>query len=295
MTRVQINNQYHGEWLTLISFLIWGLIPLYFQHLSDHTAETVFAARVLMSAPVLAITLLLMARKGIQWPTSLQIFWALLGAALISISWYGNLWGTLNGQLLSVSLAFFFSPVLTIVAGMLFFGEQLSKRQWVSFFICLLAFIFYCLAHGELPWLTLMIAMGFSLFSVVKRKGQVSELAGLSAEVALMLPVSLFLLWGIEPATGLSWSNDLWLLFIVPVYYLPLVLYGMGVKQIRQLTTAGLMTYIEPVIMYVLALTVFHEEISTMKQLAMFMVWVGIAVSFPFGRLRAKSSPATQT
>ncbi|MRI32434.1 hypothetical protein EOPP23_05475 [Endozoicomonas sp. OPT23] len=288
MTNNKFIHQYRGEWLTLASFLLWGLMPLYFQQLSGYQASTVFAVRVLLSAPVLLIALLLVYRNGFKRPSVSQAGWALLGAALISTSWYGNLWGTLNGQLLAVSLAFFLSPVLTIVAGMLFFGERLSKRQWLSFYICLLAFLFYCFANGELPWLTIMIAVAFALFSVVKRKGQVSELSGLSAEVVLMLPVSLFLLWNMEAGTSFNWSSDPWLLAIVPLYYLPLVLYGMGVRHIRQLTTAGLMTYIEPVIMYVLALTLFDEEISPLKQMAMYMVWIGVAVSFPFGRRKAE-------
>ena len=282
--------RYRGEWLTLASFLIWGLLPLYFQRLADHDASTILAARVLMSIPVLVVGFLVV-RKSFKRPSNSQFGWALLGAALISTSWLGNLWGTLNGQLLAVSLAFFLSPILTIVAGMLFFNERLSVRQWLSFAICAVAFVFYWVANGELPWLTLMIAFAFALFSVVKRKGQVSELAGLGAEVVLVLPVALFILWGSTPAIGFSWSSDLWLLCIVPVYYLPLVLYGMGVRSVRQIATAGLMTYIEPVIMYVLALTVFQEEISPLKQIAMYLVWLGVLVSFPFQKigLRRKS------
>ena len=287
-----MQTRYRGEWLTLASFAIWGLIPLYFQQLAHHEASTIFAVRVLLSAPVLAVALLIMFRRSagqtFKRPSATQVGWALLGAALISVSWYGNLWGTLNGQLLAVSLAFFLSPVFTIMAGLIFFKEQLTTRQWISFAICTLAFLFYSFANGSLPWLTIMIALAFSLFSVVKRKGQVSEMGGLSAEMALMLPVSLFLLWGTEPTIGLSWSNDLWLLCIVPVYYLPLILYGVGVKSIRQLSTAGLMTYIEPVLMYVLAITVFQEEVSSYKQMAMYMVWLGVAVSFPFGKLRPR-------
>ncbi|WP_461536739.1 EamA family transporter [Spongorhabdus nitratireducens] len=277
--------RYRGEWLTLTSFLIWGLLPLYFQQLAEHSASTILAARVLLSVPVLAIVFFLV-RKNLKRPSCSQAGWALLGAALISTSWFGNLWGTLNGQLLAVSLAFFLSPILTIVAGMLFFNERLSVQQWLSFVICVVAFVFYCIANGELPWLTLMIAFAFALFSVVKRKGQVSELAGLGAEVVLMLPVALFILWGTTPTIGFSWSSDLWLLCIVPIYYLPLALYGMGVRSVRQITTAGLMTYIEPVIMYVLALTVFQEEISPLKQIAMYLVWLGVLVSFPFKKIR---------
>ncbi len=297
-----IKTEYRGEWLTLFSFLLWGIAPLYFQQLGELPVPIIFASRILMTLPLLVIALLFLKGRTLRLPKPAQAGWALLGAVLVSTSWLGNLWGAVNGQLLAVSLAFFLSPLLTIAISMVIFQERFSKRQMISFAICTLAFVFYCFANGALPWLTLVIAIAFALYGVVKRKGQVSELGGLTAEVLLMLPVSLWILGGSAfGASGFNGSEstniDLitsnhWLWLIAPVYYLPLMLYGIGVRSIRQMSTAGMMTYVEPVIMYALALTVFNEPVSPMKQMAMLMVWGGILLQFPFGVFMMKRRSA---
>ncbi len=276
-----ILSRYRGELLTLAAFLIWGLMPLYFNQISHYSASTIFAVRVLTSIPLLLCTAYKAYGKSVTLCSAKNMGWAFAGAILISTSWFLNLWGSINGQLVAVSLAFFLSPIFTVVAAMVVFNEKLSRRQWVTFLLCVLAVIGYAIVSGELPWLTLVIASCFAGYGVVKRKGRFAALSGISAEIFLMLPVAIYLLLNDDMAT-FSLARDYKLLLITPAYFIPLILFGIGVKTVRQMTTVGMLNYIEPVAMYVLALTLFQEAVNPAKQVTMIVIWVAIAISFPF-------------
>jgi len=279
--------RYKGEFLALAAFVLWGLVALYYHSIHHLGAEGIFALRLILSVPFIVLALLLFPALRPRITSTRQVIWSLVAGALISISWYVNLWGTLNGQLVAVSLAFFLSPLLTIVAGVMFFDETLKKRQWLSLLICGGAFVLYCIANGGLPWLTLIIAGCFALYGVVKRLVTVSETDTILAELVLFLPLSLGFLS--SPAVELNIGDDFgsisWVLLLIPVYFVPVLMFGAGVRQARSMSRVGMLSYSEPMLQFGLALLVFSEPVSELKALAIFIVWIGILVTFNWGKL----------
>jgi chloramphenicol-sensitive protein RarD len=56
----------------------------------------------------------------------------------------------------------------------------------------------------------------------------------------------------------------------------PLILFGTAAKYLP-LSTIGLMQYMTPTIQFILALTVFHEEMPPARWIGFVIVWVGLA------------------
>lgn len=285
--------RYKGEFLALAAFILWGLVALYYHTISDLGAEGIFALRLVLSVPFILLALLIFPSLRPRITSTRQVIWSLTAGALISISWYFNLWGTLNGELVAVSLAFFLSPLLTIVASVLFFDETLKKRQWISLLICGGAFVLYCIANGGLPWLTLMIAGCFAMYGVVKRLVTIQETDTVLAELVLFLPLSLGFLS--SDLVNLNISDNMeslsWLLLLIPVYFAPVLMFGAGVRQARSMSRIGMLSYSEPLLQFMLALLVFQEQVSELKALAIFIVWIGILITFNWEKLLKLRDP----
>jgi len=285
--------RYKGEFLTLAAFVLWGLVALYYHTLSELGAEMIFALRLILSVPFVVLALTFIPRLRPQITSTRQLAWALIAGSLISLSWYVNLWGTLNGELVAVSLAFFLSPLLTIVAGVLFFGERLRKRQWTSLLICSGAFLLYCIANGGLPWLTVIIASCFALYGVVKRLASVREIDTLLGELVMFLPLSLGFVCSPSVELNLSGGDKafFWVLMLVPVYFLPVLLFGAGIKRARSMNRVGMLSYSEPLLQFMLALLVFQEPISELKAVAILIIWIGVLVTFDWEKLMKLRQP----
>ena len=71
----------------------------------------------------------------------------------------------------------------------------------------------------------------------------------------------------------------------------PLILYATGAKGLT-LSTIGLMQYIAPTMVFLIAVFVFHEPFSTTKGVAFALIWVGLAI-YTTSVLRARANART--
>ena len=65
----------------------------------------------------------------------------------------------------------------------------------------------------------------------------------------------------------------------------PLMIYANGAKLLR-LSTIGIMQYIAPTMIFLIAIFVFHEPLSMVKLLAFALIWTALAI-YSWGMLRA--------
>jgi chloramphenicol-sensitive protein RarD len=70
----------------------------------------------------------------------------------------------------------------------------------------------------------------------------------------------------------------------------PLILYANGAKLLR-LTTIGILQYVSPTMIFLVAVFLFHEPFSTAKAVAFPMIWAALAV-YTFGMMRARRALA---
>ena len=72
----------------------------------------------------------------------------------------------------------------------------------------------------------------------------------------------------------------------------PLILYANGAKLLR-LSTIGIMQYIAPTMIFVIAVFVFGEALDTGRKIALPMIWVALVIySLPMIRdMRRASTP----
>ncbi len=288
---MQHNQGQGGLFWTTASFIVWGLMPLFYQHLKGVEAMEIFAFRVLWSVPLMALLLWVTVTPARVFRLLLEpktFFWLFLSTACISTSWYLNTWGVTHGQVLMVSLAFFLIPLINILIGVFYLKEKLNGLQKLAMGFCLIGFAYACLSLDAFPWLTIGIALAFGSYGLIKKQVKIDTLNGLTAEAILMVPFALFYLIGMAGETSYAadeGNTRLLLMLTAPMTILPLGLFAFGVKRMKNLSSIAVLQYLEPTLYFLLAVFVFKEAVDSDRLITFSLVWVGF-ILFTLDSLR---------
>ncbi|GGK71652.1 EamA family transporter RarD [Amphritea balenae] len=292
---MQQDNDQNGLFWTTSAYIIWGLVPLFYQHLKGVEAMEIFAFRVLWSVPLMAILLWITVTpvkvfKLLMEPKT--FFWLFLSTACISVSWYLNTWGVTHGQVLMVSLAYFLTPLVSILIGVFYLKEKLSPLQFMALVFCLMGFGYACLSLESFPWLTVGIAVAFGSYGLIKKQVKIDTLNGLTAEAILMVPFALFYLIGMSGGTSYDANEGdirILLMLTAPVTIIPLGLFAFGVKRMKNLSSIAILQYLEPTLYFLLAVFVFKEAVDSDRLITFSLVWFGF-ILFALDSLRRSRS-----
>ncbi|WP_049564690.1 EamA family transporter RarD [Streptomyces sp. SBT349] len=267
------------------AFGMWGLIPLYWDLLASTGASEVLAHRMAWSLPT-ALLLLALARSW-SWIRPLlrrpgRLALVGLSATLIAVNWWVFIWAVSEDRVLEASLGYFANPLLSIALAVVLLKERLRPVQWVAVGIGAVAVLVMSLAYGKVPWVALVLSVSFALYGLVKKQTGLDGLQGFSADSALQfLPALGFLVVltarGDSTFASEGTSHTLLLMLSGLATALPLILFGAAAVRMP-LSTLGLLQYLAPTTMFVLGLTVFHEEMPPERWAGFLLVWTALSL-----------------
>ena len=108
-----------------------------------------------------------------------------------------------------------------------------------------------------------------------------SAVPGFFMEVlVLSVPAGAFILWGIETGKGAFLSNvsDTALLFGLGAFTAtPLLLYAASVRRLRY-STAGILQYLSPSLVFLTAVFIFHEPMSPLRLASFALLWLALGI-----------------
>jgi chloramphenicol-sensitive protein RarD len=266
------------------AYLLWGLFPIYFHALVGVPATEVLAHRVLWSTLFMALLITALRR----WPEVLRqlrvpgTLPALAGSALlISTNWLVYIWAVQAGRVLEASLGYFVNPLVSVLLGVVFLREPLSGRQKLAVGIAAAGVATLVIRAGQFPWVGLTLALTFGLYGLVRKRLAVDAMAGLLAEVALLLPVAAgwagWLAFQGVAHFGAGARLTLLLAASGAITAVPLLLFAVGVRRLR-LATIGLLQYLNPTAQLALAVFLFGEPFTQGHLLAFGCIWVSLAI-----------------
>ena len=278
-------NPRRGYILGLTAYIIWGLFPLYFKVIQSVPALEIIVHRALWSA--LFGALLLMAWKHPGWLRELRDNpkrFAVLGGSglLIASNWLVYVWAVNNERMLEASLGYYINPLVNVLLGMLILGERLRRLQWLAVALAALGVLQQLWQVGSIPWVSLVLALTFGFYGLIRKQAPVAALPGLVVETWLLLPLALGWLI-LNPAASSTqadfWSapEALWLVAAGPITLVPLVCFNAAARHLPY-TTLGFLQYIAPTLVLVLAVAVFGEHFDPSKLLAFVCIWAGLAL-----------------
>lgn len=274
------------------AYLMWGLFPLLMHALEPASAVEITAHRAVWSLVVCAA--ILTAVRG--WRrlravladrrTALTLT---LAAALIAVNWLVYVFAVVTDRVASASLGYYINPLVSVALGVLVLGERLRRLQVVAVAIAAVAVAVIGVEMGSLPWISLVLAGSFGVYGLIKKRvgRQVDALSGLTVETMVLTPVAVAgIAWMLASgsatflargADGLGLGHDLLLASTGLFTAGALLLFAAGARRLPLYVT-GLLQYIAPTMMFVLAVTVFGEEMPPGRWAGFVLVWVALVV-----------------
>lgn len=284
-----------GFLFALAAYLIWGFLPLYMKLVAHIPAIEVVAHRVIWSVPIAVSVLVLMGRTkdvviALRSPKTLLM--ASLTAALVTVNWGIYVWSIANDRTLDAALGYYINPLFSIALAALLLGEKLSRLQWVAVALAATAVVVLWIDAGSLPWTALALTVSWGFYAFFKRSLPIGPNQGFLLEILILsVPAIGYLSWLTAAGQGhfLGAAGDTWLLLGCGVITaVPLLLYANGAKLLR-LSTIGIMQYIAPTLIFLMAVLVFNEPFDRARMIAFPLIWLALVVySLPMLRdLRA--------
>lgn len=268
---------------TALSYVLWGLFPAFFPLLLPAGALEILAHRVVWTAVFMVLLLLLTGR----WRELVQADWREWGrlsaaGVLITANWGIYVVAVNSNHVADAALAYFINPILSVVLGMVAFGERLRRPQLIAVIIATAGVLQLTFLSGQAPIHALGMALTFGFYGLLKKKVSVSATASVAAETLVMTPFALiYLFWlqGTGEATfgTVSASHTALMILAGVVTAAPLLLYGTGAKRLP-LTTIGMLQYITPTMQMLWALFVTQEQFSLARWVGFIIIWIAVAV-----------------
>lgn len=279
----------------IMAYAIWGAFPIYFKITEAVGALEILAHRIVWSLPFALIIIAL--RR--QWPELKRalkiprlIGLLTLAALALAVNWGVYIWAVQNEQIFQGSLGYFINPLMYVLIGVLFFGEKLSKLQSISVIFALIGVTILTLYGGVFPYISLILAISFATYGVIRKQAVVGAIPGLVIETAvLFIPAAAFLIWLSTQGTlsfGSSSGITGLLLLAGPITVLPLWAFAIAARKLK-LSTLGMLQYIGPTGQFICALY-YGEAFTTAHAWCFGLIWVGIIIySIDAYRGRAKT------
>ncbi len=277
-------KQQLGLIYALSAYLWWGLVPLYWKQL-DHIPAAEIVAHRMVWACVIVLALIVLMK---QWRQFCAVFrdsktlWRLmLASILVTANWAIYIWAVNNEHIVETSLGYFINPLITVLFGVLFFGEALRGVKLVALCLAAIGVAVMVIATGGLPLVSLSLAVSFALYSVMKKQVSLPATHGLAVETLfVLLPAAAYLAY----LSGQGQSNfdtdisvSVMLILGGLVTLVPLLLFAAAAKKVS-MTALGMTQYIGPSCQLIIGVWVYNEPFGQTKLLAFGFIWLALLV-----------------
>lgn len=275
---------YKGVVLSVLASVLFGVMYFYTSLMKPLDGQEIFGWRMLLTVPCATLFMLfsgdwklvraLAARLRRQ---PVLFFGLLLSSVLLGAQLLIFMWAPLHGRSLDVSLGYFLLPLSMIMTGRVVYGEHLSYLQKIA-----AAFAAIGVGHelwrlGSFSWETLLVAGGYPLYFVLRRRLKTDNLGGLWFDMLFMLPIGL---WFIANGHPLAIQQTPLLYLLIPVLGIisasALVSYIIA-SRLLPFSLFGLLSYVEPVLLVGVAL-LLGESISRDEMLTYIPIWIAVGV-----------------
>src|SRR5262245_3210791 len=279
------NPAVRGFQFALAAYLLWGFLPFYMKAVAHIPSAEVVAHRIVWSVPVAALLLVWLGRTAdvklaLRTPRTLAM--GTLTASLITINWGVYVWAIGAGRALETALGYYINPLFSVFLGAVVLGEKLTRAQAIAIGLAVLAVGILTWESGGIPWVSVALALSWGFYALFKKTLPIGPAQGFLLELLILsIPALAYILWlqitGVGHF-GLTGARDVWLLLGSGLATaVPLILFANGAKLLR-LSTIGIMQYIAPTMIFVIAVFIFHEPFSSIRAVAFVLIWTALAI-----------------
>ena len=272
-----------GLFFGLGAYLSWGVFPAFFPLLKPAGPAEILAHRIVWTVLLMVAVLVVVGRLSDVRSLSRRT-WLLLvcASALISTNWLIYIYAVNSGHVVDAALGYFINPLVSVLLGVVLFGERLNRAQAVAVFIAVVAVALLFGGAGGAPWIAVILAVSFGLYGAVKKVVPADPRVSVAMEAAIASPfavgyLAMLQLGGTGQFTGNGAGHVVLLLLCGPITAVPLLCFAAAAQRLP-LVTLGLLQYLTPSMQMTWGLEVGHESMTPLRWTGFAMIWLALAV-----------------
>lgn len=274
-----------GVAYALAAFGFWGIVPVYFKAVVHVSPQEVLCHRVIWAVPLVALMITLFRdwKNLFAALSSMRILCTLfVSATLLAVNWFVFIYAVSTNRILQVSLGYYINPLVNVLLGIVFLKERLRPLQGVAVLLAAGSTISLTIYYGRFPWIALGLALTFAFYGFIRKTVRIESVNGLFVETIFIAPFALaFLLWqgqkGDIAFGSIDWQTTTLLVLAGAVTTFPLVWFTSGARRL-QLSTIGIVQYLAPSLMFILAVFFYGEAFSFINSITFALIWIALAI-----------------
>lgn len=283
-----------------LAFISWGILPIYWHYMEQVPSLQILAHRFVWSFAFIAIVITI--KK--QWhlikevlSNKKTVLFVLTGSIFMSANWFIYIWSVTNNHVIEASLGYYINPLISIAFGMIFLKERLNRWQTASLCLALISVIILTVNYGQIPWISISLALTFALYGLFKKLIQTDAMISFALETVFLTPFAAGYLFFVESkGTGsLSHASITVIILLVisgVLTAIPLLWFGIGQKRVSMFTM-GFLQYIAPTINLILGVFFFHEIFTSIELFSFSFIWLALIV-FTLSHLKEMKIPSLE-
>jgi len=280
--------------LAISCYLVWGLVPVYWKGIIEIPAAEALIPRIFWTFVLLWIATRITGRTAETWAEGGREWgWTMLAALLLAGNWAIFVYAVQSDQVIASSLGYYINPLVSILLGLVILGERLNPIQAIAVAVAAFGVATLTIQAGELPWISLVLAVSFATYGLIHKLHPQPPLAGLTREMMVLSPL-VILAFGYlftrpsSPLVDASLGDHFYLSLSSVVTAVPLLLFHAATRRLP-LVAVGMFQYIAPTITLILATVIYREPFSSAHAMGFGFVWAGLA-AFTFDAVRRTRS-----
>jgi chloramphenicol-sensitive protein RarD len=268
----------------LAAYGLWGLLPIFFKLLHHVGPFELVAQRVIWSLVLILILLAARRALGPLWAalSTPRLLLPLTASSLfIAINWTTYIWAVNDDHVVAASLGYFLNPLVNVALGVLVLKERLRRGQMLAIGVAAVGVAIMAAAALTTLWISIMLALSFAFYGLVRKLTPVAPMAGLGAETLILTPVALVYLGWLTGHGGLAFGTDSFTTVMLVVSgamtTVPLVLFAVAAHRLP-MATLGLLQFVAPLLQFLCGVLLFGETLSHGQMVSFALIWLGLVL-----------------
>lgn len=282
---VQQRTLMMGVALAILSNVLFGVLYAYSSFLAPLSGTQVFIWRMLAMWVALIGYLIISGRFSTHIDTlktlrtAKQWAWLLLPTSIFLSQFWLFMWAPVNGQGVQTAMGYFLFPLMMVVFGCVLFGEKLSRLQWLAVGFAALGVGSEIVRTQSVSWATLWVCGTYPLYYILRRLQGIGAVTGLLVDLTIFAPFALAYLCFVAPSSlSLVGSSGFFIAMLIGLGILSVLAMKTNVdaSQMLPVNVYGMMSYLEPALLFILAITVLGNPFESAMLYSYGLIWIGI-------------------
>jgi len=279
-------NNLNGSLLTIGASLWWGIVGvIYFKFVSFATPIELVVHRTIWTAFILVITTFLFAKWKIFFKVLKSIKKVILlfiSGFLVMINWLTWLYAISVDKLVDASFGYYIFPIFSVFFGIIFLKEKYNKKKIISVTLVFISILYLIIYYKTFPWIGLTVAISFSLYTLIRKKINISPDIGLMIETLLLTPFTIiaFIIIYKKGLNIFSINEPLlsfYLFWAGIMTLIPLFFYTKGFGLLG-IGPSSMIFFLTPTSQFFLGIYYFKEPMDLHKLVSFILIWIAVII-----------------